>query len=71
MVLRGIICDSEGGCGGFSRLVYGENDELFLEKRDCLFMEFCAISRMGVRIPFLLQLGFEAVFFEFDLFGVC
>lgn len=53
----------------FLDLVYGENDELFLEKRDCLFMEFCAISRMGLRIFLSFAAGFEDVFFGFDMFG--
>lgn len=48
---------------------YGESDK-FLEQ-DWLFMEFYAILKMGVRIFLAFASGFEAVFFGFDLFGVC
>lgn len=48
---------------------YGESDK-FLEQ-DWLFMEFYAILKMGVRIFLVFASGFEAVFFGFDLFGVC
>ena len=34
-------------------------------------MEFYAILKMGVRIFLAFASGFEAVFFGFDLFGVC
>ena len=53
----------------FPDFVYGESDKFW--EKDWLFMEFYAILKMGVRIFLAFASGFEAVFFGFDLFGVC